>query len=110
MTTPNVVGLDAFAWACTLLLSYPAINSSEVVCTCLFVRLHVCNGYEMTCEDMIVFLAIVIFVSLGYTLCTNTHAHTGRPGVRAHACGLCKSVVEVMMTSSHTQIPGPPQT
>lgn len=78
---------------------------------CVFVHLHVCNGYEMTCEDMIVFFSChCYFVSLGYTLCTDTHTHTGRPGVRAHACGLCKSVVEVMMTSSHTQIPGPPQT
>lgn len=112
MTTSNVVGLDAIAWACTLLLAYPAINSSVVVCMCVFVRLHVCNGCKMTCEDMIVCLSCHCYFRFSglHTLCRHTHAHTGRPGVRADACGLCKSVVEAMMTSSHTQIPGPPQT
>lgn len=80
------------------------------VCACLCVCMGAMATRWHVRTWLCVFLAIVIFVSPGYTLCTDTHAHTGCPGVRAHACGLCKSVVEVMMTSSHTQIPGPPQT
>lgn len=80
------------------------------VCACLCVCMCAMAARWHVRTWLCVFLAIVIFVSPGYTLCTDTHAHTGRPGVRAHACGLWKSVVEAMMTSSHTQIPGPPQT
>lgn len=77
------------------------------VCACLCVcmcamatRWHVRTWLCFFLAIVILFLWATHFVPI----------HTGRPGVRAHACGLCKSVVEVMMTSSHTQIPGPPQT
>lgn len=77
MTTSNVAGLDAITWACMLLLSYPTINSSEVVCTCVLVRLHVCNGYEMTCEDMIVCLSCHCYFCFSrlHTLYRHTCTH-----------------------------------
>lgn len=74
MTTSNIVGLDAIT--CTPLLSYPAINSSEAVCMCVFARLHGCNGCEMTCEDMIVSFLPLLFSFLRATHFVPTHMHT----------------------------------